>query len=91
MLVLGRVSVCDRKSDADAADAVAAEVRRLPTAEAANAELEKRAHVQHADGRAGDKNFFGVNAFCTKTWFFGCQRCSVDVAASRRGRSRRQR
>lgn len=39
-------------------------------------------------GRGGGRqaNFFGVNAFCTKTWFFGCQRCSW-----RRCRHREQR
>lgn len=69
-------------------------VSRLPNTERG----EKRAHVQHADrqtavgeglrGRGGGRqaNFFGVNAFCTKTWFFGCQRCSW-----RRCRRREQR
>lgn len=32
---------------------------------------------------ARQANFFGVNAFCTKTWFFGCQRSvAVDVAVA---------
>lgn len=38
---------------------------------------------RQAGGGRGQANFFGVNAFCTKTWFFGCQRSvAVDVAVA---------